>query len=90
MLGEKMDDQNQKFITKGERITNNDNGGCLWALLGVFFPYVGVVLWFLWKKESPKTAESIGKGSLISALFILIFVIIFMGISFLSKFLKSM
>ncbi|MDR3259402.1 MAG: hypothetical protein LBT51_07320 [Fusobacteriaceae bacterium] len=71
------------------KLTNKDNGGCLWALLGIFFPYVGVVLWFLWKKESPKTAESIGKGSLITILFLSIFVIIFLGLLFLNNFIKS-
>ncbi|MDR1835982.1 MAG: hypothetical protein LBQ96_09310 [Fusobacteriaceae bacterium] len=76
-------------LKRAENGQKPDNGGCLWALLGLLFPYVGVILWLLWRKENPKTAESVGKGALISILFVSIFVLIFFGIFFTNVGLKS-
>jgi hypothetical protein len=37
-----------------------------WAVLGFFFPIVGLILYLVWKDERPKASLSAGKGALIS------------------------
>ncbi|MDR1831798.1 MAG: PLD nuclease N-terminal domain-containing protein [Fusobacteriaceae bacterium] len=78
-----------KRLKREESGRMQDRGGCLWALLGLLFPYVGVILWFVWRKGNPRTAEAVGKGSLISILFFAIFILIFFGIFFLNTYLKT-
>ena len=39
-----------------------------YALLGFFFPIVGLILWLVWKDTWPMKAKSAGKGALISAI----------------------
>ena len=46
----------------------NDKKSIGYALLGFFFPIVGLILWLIWKDSSPLKAKSAGKGALISAI----------------------
>lgn len=37
-----------------------------WAVLGLFFPIIGLVLFLIWHKSEPQRADYILKGSLVS------------------------
>jgi flagellar FliL protein len=47
------------------------------AVLGFFFPLVGLILWLFWNNSSPKKAKSCGKGALIGVIIIPIITIAF-------------
>ncbi len=51
--------------SSGSQYRSNDapNGG--YAVLGFFFPIVGLILYLIWKEEYPMRANSAGKGALI-------------------------
>lgn len=36
---------------------SEDTGNVGWALLGFFVPVAGIVLYFVWKNQKPKTAK---------------------------------
>ena len=38
------------------------------AVLGFFFPLVGLILWLVWMNSSPLKAKSCGKGALIGVI----------------------
>ena len=61
-----------------------DTGSAGWGVLGFFFPLVGLILYLVWRQTQPKNAQSAGKGALInviiSAVFVLIYILIFAGI----------
>ena len=38
------------------------------ALLGFFFPLIGLILWLVWKDSMPLRAKSCGKGALIGVI----------------------
>ena len=44
----------------------NDAPNLGYAFLGFFFPIVGLILYIIWKNETPLRAKSAGKGALIS------------------------
>ena len=53
-----------------------------YAVLGFFFPIVGLILYLIWNDERPKAARSAGKGALISVIvggvfFVLYFIFLF-------------
>ena len=37
-----------------------------WAILGFFFPIIGLVLFLVWHKSKPRRADYVFKGSLVS------------------------
>jgi|SRR5690554_4622360 len=39
-----------------------------WALLGFFFPLIGLILYLLWTDVRPNAAKSAGKGALIGVI----------------------
>ena len=39
-----------------------------WAVLGAFFPLIGLILYLVWKDEKPLRASSIGKGAIIGVI----------------------
>ena len=43
----------------------NDASSIGFAFLGFFFPIAGLILYLVWKDETPKKAKSAGKGALI-------------------------
>lgn len=45
-----------------------DTGSFGWAVLGFFFPIVGLVLYLVWKDTKPLTAKKAGWGALISVI----------------------
>lgn len=53
----------------GKKVTNpNDASSFGWAFLGFLFPIVGLILFLIWKDESPLKAKSCGKGALVSVI----------------------
>lgn len=72
---------------KKQEIVQSGSDGCLLAILGLIFPYVGIVLYLLWRKSKPEAAISVLKGSAISLLFAGIILSIFLGISFLANYI---
>lgn len=47
------------------RLAKKDNGSFGWAILGFFIPLVGLILFLVWRKETPKNANSAGIGALV-------------------------
>ncbi len=62
----------------------DDTPNAGWAVLGFFFPLVGLILYLVWEREMPNRARMCGKGALIAvivyavlaALGVLLFVVI--------------
>lgn len=54
----------------------DDQGGFGYGLLGFCIPVVGLILYLLWKDERPNSANSAGKGALISVIVSVVFSII--------------
>lgn len=48
----------------GKRVDPNDAPSGGFAALGFFFPLIGLILYLVWKDESPLKAKSCGKGAL--------------------------
>lgn len=72
----------------GEPKKPGDNGNLLHSLLGLVLPIVGIILFFVWKKEKPKTARYVIIGVVISMfLLVIIGIVIFLlGLMFNSIF----
>jgi len=51
----------------------------LWAILGFFFPVIGIVLFFIWQNTKPVIAKYIGIGALLG--FGVKFILGFIGFS---------
>ena len=47
-----------------ETRTNGDASSTGFAVLGFFFPLIGLILYLVWKEEYPMKAKSCGKGAL--------------------------
>ena len=45
---------------------SNEGSGIGWGFLGFFIPIVGIILFFVWKNEKPKSSKAAGIGALIS------------------------
>ena len=45
-----------------------DTGSFGWAVLGFFFPIVGLILFLVWKSEKPISAKQAGMGALASVI----------------------
>lgn len=63
-------------------VSMNDSGSLGWAVLGFFFPIVGLVLYLVWLQERPKSALMAGKGALVSAILGISIYIIAVGFFF--------
>jgi len=44
----------------------NDSGSFGWAVLGFFIPLAGLILFFVWKNDRPKSAKMALIGFLVS------------------------
>ncbi|MBU1143153.1 MAG: zinc ribbon domain-containing protein [Firmicutes bacterium] len=64
-----------------------------YAVLGFFFPIVGLILYLIWKDDRPKASASAGKGALIGVIvsasfaflyfiFMFVFMFLFGGFAF--------
>ena len=50
------------------KVIQNDASSFGWAVLGFFFPIVGLILYLVWKDSTPLKAKSAGKGALVSVI----------------------
>lgn len=50
------------------KAVSNDASSFGWAVLGFFFPIVGLILYLVWKDNTPLKAKSAGKGALVSVI----------------------
>ena len=62
-----------------------DSSSFGWALLGFCVPIAGLILYLVWKDNTPLKAKSAGKGALVSVIlsvvfYILYFVLIMAGV----------
>ena len=46
----------------------SDSGSAGWAVLGFFFPVIGLILYLVWHDTKPLSAKKAGKGALISVI----------------------
>ncbi len=75
---------NNANIQKSTVVSDSSSFG--WSLLGFFVPIVGIILWLVWRKETPLKAKSAGMGALISIILSIIFAIITVVILFIFGF----
>lgn len=52
----------------GKKIGIEDNANDGWCCLGCCIPLVGLILYFNWKKERPKTAKKVIIGTIIGGI----------------------
>ena len=60
-----------------------DSGNYGWWLLGFFFPLVGLILWLVWRENTPLRAKRAGWGALIGVITVVGLVILFLLAVFL-------
>lgn len=51
-----------------------------WGALGFFFPIIGLVLYLVWREQTPLRAKSCGVGALISVIVEAVVCIVYFGI----------
>lgn len=61
----------------GNGVTTQDSSSFGWALLGFCIPVVGLILYLIWKDNTPLKAKSAGKGALVSVIISVVFYIIY-------------
>lgn len=59
-----------------------DSGSFGWAVLGFFFPIVGLILFLVWKDQKPLSSKKAGIGALVGVIlsvvfYVLVYVVIF-------------
>ena len=54
----------QTYTVPPQRL--NDSGHIGWGILGFIFPFIGLILFLLWRRTKPATARMAGMGALIS------------------------
>lgn len=58
-------------------VQQNDSSSFGWALLGFCIPLVGLILYLVWKDNTPLKAKSAGKGALVSVIVSVVFYLIY-------------
>ncbi len=53
-----------------------DNGGFWWGALGCCVPIVGLILFLVWKDTKPRTARALGKGALVYAICLVVYIVV--------------
>jgi len=56
---------NQRLCSKCSGVKNNDKANIGFAVLSFFIPLVGLILFIVWKSETPLKAKYCGIGALI-------------------------
>lgn len=60
-----------------------DTGSFGWAVLGFFFPIVGLILYIVWKDTKPLSARKAGMGALVSVIAVVVIWILTLLLIFL-------
>ncbi len=63
--------------TGGNTPAANDASSFGYAFLGFCFPIVGLILYLIWKDNTPLRAKSAGKGALVSVIISAVFYILY-------------
>ena len=58
----------------------DDKSSFGFALLGFFIPLIGLILWLVWKNETPLKAKSAGKGALTGVIVSVVFYILYFAL----------
>lgn len=58
------------YKTKTRKV-RTDAGSFGWGLMGFCLPIVGIILYFVWKRDYPKTGKSVLEGAFIALAFYL-------------------
>ena len=53
---------------QAKTVAENDSSSFGWALLGFCIPIVGLILYLVWKDNTPLKAKSAGKGALVAVI----------------------
>ena len=61
----------------GNGVSAQDSSSFGWALLGFCIPIAGLILYLVWKDNTPLKAKSAGKGALVSVIISVVFYIIY-------------
>lgn len=64
--------------------TAQDSGSAGWAVLGFFFPIVGLILYLVWKTEKPLSARRAGMGALVSVIVGVVITVIWFILAFVA------
>lgn len=72
--------------------SNGDAPNAGFAVLGFFFPIIGLILYLVWHKDYPLKAKSCGKGALIGVIVyvVLIVIVVIIAISMYSAMIGAM
>ncbi len=62
--GADLDPREPQFNRSNNNVVE-DQGSIGWAILGFFFPLIGLILFCVWNKDKPKSAKQAGIGALI-------------------------
>ena len=57
-----------------------DTSGMRWALLGCCLPPLGIILYFLWKKDRPLTAKTVLMGVFVCIAMVIFWILLLMFI----------
>ena len=71
-------DPNQLMVGGPVRVNGVDDGNFGWAVLGFFFPVVGLILYIVWKDEKPNSSRVVGRGAIASVIVGVILYIFFL------------
>lgn len=71
-----MDEQIEQLKKDVEK-TSSGRGGFGWGILGFFIPIVGIVLFFVWRKNNKKSSKAAGIGALIGVIISVILTVIY-------------
>lgn len=71
-----MDEQIEQLKKDVEK-TSSGRGGIGWGILGFFIPIVGIVLFFVWRKNNKKSSKAAGIGALIGVIISVILTVVY-------------
>ena len=57
--------------------TKDDIKDIIWALVGFFNPIAGIVLFFYWRKDKPKSARACILGALLAIILIIAYYVLY-------------
>lgn len=72
----RLEDRNQAQRPAPNYAPVEDKGGFLWGLIGFFIPFVGLILFLVWKDQMPKRSKSCGIGALVGVIAYIVLVIV--------------
>lgn len=60
-------------VSSQVKTNSTDSGSFGWAVLGFFIPLVGLILFLVWRRDRPLSANSSGIGALVSVVTNMVF-----------------